>query len=76
VLSQVRYQAAVTLSEKPPSPRDNPANLLLNIVLLIGILIVFCTISGLAFGLLRQLFQRWMPSDEGEAMVTLHLLDR
>lgn len=76
VLSRVRYLAAVTIPEKPPSPKDNPGNLLVNIVLLIGILIVFCVVSGIAFGFLRHLFQRWMPSDEGEAMVTLHLLDR
>ena len=76
VLSQVRFQAAVTLPEKPPSPKDNPGNLLLNIALLIGILIVFCAISGLAFGLIRQLSQRIIATDDGEAMVSLHLSDR
>ncbi len=76
VLSRVRYQAAVTLPEKPPSPKDNPANLLLNIALLIGILIVFCALSGLAFGGIRQLFRRIGPSDDGESMVSLHLSDR
>ena len=76
VLSRVRYQAEVTLPEKPPSPRDNPGNLLLNIALLIGILIVFCAISGLAFGAIRQLFRRIGPSDDGESMVMLHLSDR
>jgi hypothetical protein len=76
VLSRVKYQAAVTLPEKPPTPRDNPVNLLLNILLLIGILIVFCAISGLAFGGLRQLFRRFVPADEGESMVMLHLSDR
>jgi hypothetical protein len=72
----VKYQAAVTLPEKPPTPKDNPVNLLLNILLLIGILIVFCAISGLAFGGIRQLFRRFAPSDEGESMVMLHLSDR
>ncbi len=76
VLSRVRYQAAVTVPEKPPTKKDNPANLLLNIALLTGILIVFCAISGLAFGALRQLFRRMGPSDDGEAMVSLHLSDR
>ncbi len=76
VLSRVRYQAAVTLQEKPPTPKDNPGNLLLNIALLVGILIVFCTISGLAFGALRQIFRRFGPSDDGESMVVLHLSDR
>ena len=72
----MRYQGEVTLPEKPKTPKDNPANLLLNIVLLIGILIVFCAISGLAFGILRQLLRRVVPDEEGESMVTLHLSDR
>ena len=76
VLSRVKYQAEVTLPEKPPNPKDNPANLLLNIALLIGILIVFCAVSGLAFGAIRQLFRRIGPSDDGESMVMLHLSDR
>jgi len=76
VLSRVRYQAAVTLPQKPPSPKDNPGNLLLNVALLIGILIVFCALSGLAFGALRQLFRRVVPAEDGESMVMLHLSDR
>lgn len=76
VLSRVRYQAAVTVPGKPLTKRDNPGNLLLNIALLVGILIVFCVLSGLAFGALRQLFRRIGPSDDGEAMVSLHLSDR
>lgn len=76
VLSRVRYQAEVTLPQKPPTPRDNPGNLLLNVALLIGILIVFCAISGLAFGAIRQLFRRVMPQEDGESMVMLHLTDR
>jgi hypothetical protein len=76
VLSRVKYQVDVTLPEKPPTPKDNPVNLLLNIALLIGILIVFCAVSGLAFGGVRQLFRRFGPDEEGESMVTLHLSDR
>lgn len=76
VLSRVKYQAAITTPEKPPTQRDNPVNLLLNIALLVGILIVFCTISGLAFGALRQLFRRFGPSDDGESIMSLHLQDR
>jgi hypothetical protein len=76
VLSRVRYQAEVTTPQKPPTPKDNPVNLLLNIALLIGILIVFCAISGLLFGGLRQLLQRFVARDDGESMVMLHLTDR
>jgi hypothetical protein len=76
VLSRVRYQADVTVPEKPPTKKDNPVNLLLNIALLVLILIVFCALSGLAFGGMRQLFHRFGPGDDGESMLTLHLNDR
>jgi hypothetical protein len=76
VLSQVRYQIEVTSPEKPPTKRDNPVNLLWNIALLIGILIVFCTISGLAFGFLRQFLRRFVAVGDEESMVTLKLSDR
>jgi hypothetical protein len=76
ILSQVRYQAEVTTPEKPPDPMDNPVNLLWSIVKLIGILIVFCTISGLMFGFLRQVVKRFVAFDEGDSMVRLNLSDR
>ena len=76
VLSRVRYQGEVTLPQKPPTPKDNPVNLLWNICKLIGILIVFCAISGFAFGALQQLLRRMVPNQDGESMVTLHLSDR
>ncbi len=76
VLSRVRYQAEVTTPQKPPTPKDNPGNLLLNIALLIGILIVFCAISGLAFGALRHLVRQFVATDDGESMVMLNLSDR
>jgi len=64
------------MPEKPKSKKDDPFNLLWNIVLLIGILIVFCIISGLLFGGLRQILRRFGPSDDGEPMLSLHLSDR
>ena len=76
VLSRVRYLADVTLPQKPPTLRDNPVNLLWNIVKLIGILIVFCAISGVTFGVIRQVFRRYGPGEEGEEMVMLHIADR
>ena len=75
-LAQVRYQVEITMPEKPKSKKDDPFNLLWNIVLLIGILIVFCIISGLLFGGLRQILRRFVPSDDGEPMLSLHLSDR
>ena len=73
LLAKVRYQATVTTGEKPPSPKDNPANLLLNIFYLIGILIAFCIASGLMFGLIRLLVVRSRASGDDEEILTLHL---
>jgi len=73
LLAQVRWEAAVTTGEKPPTKKDNPGNLLLNIFLLILILAAFCVVSGVLFGLLRMLVRRAGPSDDGEEILTLHL---
>ena len=76
LLSQVRYQAEITVPEHVPTPRDNPANLFLNIIILCGILAGFCVVSGLVVGGLRVLFRRAGASGEGDAMISLHLSGR
>jgi hypothetical protein len=76
LLSKVRYQASVTTGEKPKSKKDNPANLLLNVFLLILILSVFCILSGVTFGLLRYVFRRRGTAREAEEMIALHLGER
>lgn len=76
LLSQVRYQAEVTVPEHVPTPKDNPANLFLNIIILCGILAGFCVVSGLVVGGLRVLFRRAGASGEGDAMISLHLSGR
>ena len=58
LLAQVKYQAEVTLAEKPPTLKDNPANLFLNIMILCGVIIALFIVSGLVFGGIRHLFRR------------------
>ncbi len=76
LLSQVRYEAAVTTGEKLPTKKDNWGNFMVNVSVLIGILLVFAVLSGLVFGGIRTLFHRGGASGDGEEMITLHLGER
>jgi Family of unknown function (DUF6599) len=76
VLGEVRYQASVTRDEYVPTRRDNPGELILNVFVLIGILLAFSVISGLAVGGLRALQRRGKKAEELEAMISLHLENR
>jgi hypothetical protein len=73
LLSQVRYQASVTLDEYVPTRRDNIGVLVINAFKLIGILLVFCVVSGLAMGGLNAYRRRGGRGDEANALTTLHL---
>jgi len=73
LLSQVRYQAQVTLDEYVPGRRDNIGDLVINAFILIGILLVFSLISGFAFGGFRALRRHSRHGEEADAMITLHL---
>lgn len=73
LLSQVRWQAAVTRDERVPTQRDNPGNLLLNIFKLIGILLLFAILSGLLMGAARVLIRLMHRGKEPEVMISLHL---
>lgn len=73
LLAGVRYQAQVTLDEYVPSQRDNIGNLVINAFILIGILLVFAVISGLALGGMRYLRRRGGRGEEADALITLHL---
>jgi hypothetical protein len=75
LLSQIRYQAAITTNQPAPSKKDNVGSFFLNLFLLIAILVVFAVLSGLAFGGIRHLLRRGKGSGEGEAMISLHLGD-
>lgn len=70
LLSAVRYEAELTLSQYVPTRRDLWWDLLLNIFLLIGILLIFCAIAGLAVAGWR------IRRPAGEPMIMLHLEDR
>jgi hypothetical protein len=76
LLSLVRYQAAVTLDERVNTRRDNIGNLVINAFILIGILLAFSLVGGLAFGGVRSFLRRGGRGDAADAMIVLHLQDR
>jgi hypothetical protein len=73
LLSQVRYQAAVTRDEYVATRRDNIGNLVINAFVLIGILLSFAAVSGLFVGGVRAFLRHGRKGDEAEAMIMLHL---
>jgi len=76
LLAQVRYEASITMNERVPTQRDNIGNLIINIFELIGILLVLCTVGGLAVGGFRTVLRRGSGFREPEGMISLHLSDR
>jgi hypothetical protein len=76
LLSQVRFQAEVTLPEHVPTKRDNAGNFFLNIIYLCLVLAGFCVVSGLVVGGLLILFRRAGASGDGDEMISLHLSGR
>ena len=75
LLSQIRYQATITWSERVRTRRDNIGDLIINAFILIGVLLSFSLVAGLAFGGFRLLARRGRKEDP-EAMTVLHLGDR
>ncbi len=73
LLSQVRYEAAITRSEYVPTRKDNIGNLIINAFVLIGILLAFAVVSGLFVGGFRAFLRRGKKGDELEPMIMLHL---
>jgi hypothetical protein len=73
LLAGVRYQAQVTRDEYVPTRRDNIGSLLLNACILIGILLAFSLVSGLALGGFRAFLRRGRKGEEADGMITLHL---
>ncbi len=76
LLAKVRYEPAITWSERVPTARDNIGNLVINAFELIGILLVFCIVAGISYGGIRTILRRGGPHGEAEAMITLHLSDQ
>jgi hypothetical protein len=73
LLSGVRYQAVVTLDERVSTQRDNIGNLVINAFVLIGILLGFAVISGLAVGGVKAFRHRGKRGEEADALTTLNL---
>jgi len=73
LLDGIRYQAEVTRDEYVPTRRDNIGELLYNAFILIGILLVFSVVSGLAFGGVRAWLRRGRTGTDAEALISLHL---
>jgi hypothetical protein len=76
LLSLIRYQADITLDERVNTRRDNIGNLVINAFVLIGILLVFTVVGGLAFGSVRTFLRRGGRGEAADAMIVLHLQDR
>ena len=76
LLSQVKFQAEITIPEHVPTLKDNPANLFLNILILCGVLAALFVVSGLVVGGLRMTLRRADASGEGDSVISLHLSGR
>ena len=73
LLSQVRYQAEITRDEYVPTRRDNIGHLVINAFILIGILLGFAVVAGLAFGGVRVFLRRGRKGEEADPLITLNL---
>ncbi|HXI39422.1 MAG TPA: DUF6599 family protein [Bryobacteraceae bacterium] len=76
LLAKVRYEPAITWNERVPTARDNIGNLVINAFELIGILLAFFVVAGLAYGGIRAFLRRGGPGGEADRMITLHLSDQ
>ena len=74
LLASVNYDATVTWDEPTfQGARDNIGNLVINAFILIGILLGFSIVSGVAFGAWRAFRRRGNLGEEADALTTLHL---
>jgi len=73
LLGQIRYRATVTVDEYVPTKKDNIGNLVVNAFSLIGILLLFALVSGLAVGGWRAFRHRGLKGQEADAILTLHI---
>jgi hypothetical protein len=78
LLSQINYQASISMDQVPPLvlKPESAANMLLAIISLAGVVLAFCVLSGLAFGLIRVLARKFGYSYADDSMTTLHLADK
>ncbi len=61
LLAAVNYDPEITWNERTPGPQDNIARLLIAIFGLVGVMLSFALVSGLAFGGLRVVAKRIYP---------------
>jgi hypothetical protein len=77
LLASVHYDADVTWNENTYfDKKNNLANLLWNIIILCGVLMAITIVAGFAFGGVRVLFQRVLPSRAAKTeadFISLHL---
>jgi hypothetical protein len=73
LLARVKYQAEVTLDERISTQRDNIGNLVINAFILIGILLGFSVVSGLAVGGMKAFRHRGKRGEEADAFTSLNL---
>jgi hypothetical protein len=78
LLSQINYQASVSMDQVPPLvlKPESAAKMLLAIISLAGVVVAFCALSGLAFGLIRVVARKFGHLGANDAMITLHLADK
>ena len=76
VLAQVRYEAQVTLHERTPTTAGQVGNMLVNIFVLIGILLVFSIVAGLFVGGFRTFLLHGRKAKQEDPMILLHLEER
>jgi hypothetical protein len=81
LLAHVRYEVTLTMSQLPPSRRDNIGDLILNIMLLCAIIAAFALMAGLGVGGGRFLLARLLPGRRFESaadrdFTRLHLSDK
>lgn len=73
VLARIAFKVDVTLQEHVPTLRDNIGNLVINAFILIGILLCFALVSGLAVGGVRAWMRRGKENPDADTLISLHL---
>ena len=73
LLSQVRFQAEVTVPEHIPTRMDNIGTLVINIFILIAILLSITLAAGLAVGAFRIYQRRGGRDPDADTVIRLHL---
>jgi hypothetical protein len=82
LMSSVNYDADVTWNQNTyASRRDNPAHLIVEVIILAGIVCGLSVVAGIAFGGLRVATKRFFPNKvfdrpEQTEIIALHLSDR